>query len=410
MRVAVVGGGIAGVAAAHFAQAFADVTLFEASASLGGHTDTHNLFVDGAAYAVDSGFIVFNHDHYPRFSKWLNELGVASKPTDMSFSVSVTDGVEYGTASIGGLFCQRRNLLRPSFLGMLRDIRRFYRHAPGLDANDGRTLAQFLVDEGYSRAFADEHLVPMCAALWSAPRERARDLSIAHVAAFMTNHSLLQLSGRPRWRVVESGSSAYLTAFETRFGGTLRTAEPVRAVLRHAQGVTVRTDAGSDGFDYVVLACHSDDALALVDATATERAVLGAIDYQANTAVLHSDAAAMPNNRNAWSSWNVHATAAGTYDFTYWMNRLQGMGSAPHFFVTLNPQRPLRSVWVERSYRHPIFTAEARAAQRRRHEVSGVNRTYYCGAYWGWGFHEDGFGSGFEAAMQLAEAGRCTWR
>ena len=399
MRVAVVGAGIAGIAAAHYAQEFADVTLYEASAVLGGHTDTHNLFADGRTFAVDSGFIVFNSSFYPLFSRWLDDLGVASKPTDMSFGVSLASGLEYGTSGLKALFCQRRNILRADFLAMLRDIRRFHRRAAQL-VDDPRTLAELFAEERYSPAFVNGHLMPMCAALWSAPRNLADDLPVAHVAAFMANHGLLQLRNRGVWRVVEGGSNTYLDAFESRFRGRVRKSCPVRHVRRNAHGVTLETDADARDFDHVVLACHGDDALRIVDPTPAEREVLGAFRYQANRAVVHSDATAMPASRPAWSSWNVHATHGGEFEFTYWMNRLQGFDAGRQFFVTLNPCRSLNAVWLERDYRHPVFDQAARAAQRRRTEVNKA-RTLYCGAYWGWGFHEDGFKSGYEAAGRL---------
>ncbi len=409
MRVAVVGGGIAGMAAAWALQDFADVSLFEARPRLGGHTDTHNLQVNGRAYAVDSGFIVFNRTHYPLFSAWLDELGVASRPTDMSFSVRCEgDGgasVEYGTTSLRALFCQRRNLFSPRFLSMLRGIRRFYRDAAGVDPDDARTLGEYLDAQGYPGPFVDDHLLPMCAALWSAPLASASEMSVAHVAAFMANHGLLRLRGRPGWRVVEGGSSAYVDAFARRFRGRRRVGRPVERVERGRGGVRVATAGGeAEPFDRVVLACHADQALALLAPTPAECEVLGALKYRRNRAVVHSDPSAMPRRRAAWSSWNVTATARGgaaSCRATYWMNRLQGIAGGQQFFVTLNPQGPLRQVWIERDYAHPVFTPEARRAQARRDEINGVDGTFYCGAYWGWGFHEDGFRSAVDAADAL---------
>lgn len=403
MRVAVIGGGIAGMATAHVAQRFADVTLFEASGSLGGHTDTHNLFVDGRTYAVDSGFIVFNRRNYPGFAAWLDELGVDSRPTSMSFGVSV-DGVEYGTTDLRALFCQRQNLLSGSFLAMLRDIRRFHRRAARIGQDDRRTLAEFLAEGGFSQGFAHRHLLPMCAAIWSVRTERARQTPIAHVARFMANHGLLQLRDRPRWEVVEGGSAAYVRAFAKRFRGCVRASQPVRRVERDAEGATLHTDAGGDRYDHVVFACHADEALALVRPTPLECEVVGAFRFQPNRAVVHSDASAMPQRRGAWSSWNVCAGAGGELEFTYWMNRLQGIDSPQPFFVTLNPERQLDAVWAERHYSHPVFTLGTQVAQRRRAELQGANRTFWCGAWWGWGFHEDGFQSGVEAAAAVAAA------
>ena len=402
-RVAVIGGGIAGMATAHVAQRFADVTLFEASGSLGGHTDTHNLFVDGRTYAVDSGFIVFNRRNYPGFAAWLDELGVNSRPTSMSFGVSV-DGVEYGTTDLRALFCQRRNLVSSTFLAMLRDIRRFHRMAARIAQDDGRTVAEFLAEGSFSESFAHRHLLPMCAAIWSVPIDRARQTPIGHVARFMANHGLLQLRDRPQWQVVEGGSATYVRAFADRFRGCVRTSQPVRRVERDADGATVHTDTACDRFEHVVLACHADEALGLLRPTRLECDVVGAFGFEPNRAVVHSDASAMPRRRGAWSSWNVRSGSGGGMEFTYWMNRLQGIDSPQPFFVTLNPNRHLDAVWAERHYSHPVFTLRTQVAQRRRAELQGADRTFWCGAWWGWGFHEDGFQSGVEAAHALAAA------
>ena len=409
MRVAVVGGGIAGMAAAYALQDFAEVSLFEARQRLGGHTDTHNLLVNGRTYAVDSGFIVFNRTNYPLFSAWLDELGVASRPTDMSFSVRREEAgdaaVEYGTASLGALFCHRRNLFSPRFLSMLRGIRRFYREAAQVAVDDECTLGEFLDAQRYPAPFVDDHLLPMCAALWSGPLAAVRDLSVAHVAAFMANHGLLRLRDRPAWRVVVGGSSAYVDAFLRCFRGRYRSGRAVERVERGPDGVRVATaDGAAERFDRVVLACHADQALALLAPRPVEREVLGALKYRRNRAVVHSDPSAMPRRRAAWSSWNVTATSRGGIArcrVTYWMNRLQGISEGQQFFVTLNPQAPLRRVWIERDYAHPVFTPEARRAQKRRAELNGVDGTFYCGAYWGWGFHEDGFRSAADAVNAL---------
>lgn len=406
MRIGIIGAGISGIAAAHYCQAFADVTLYEANPVLGGHTDTHDFSADGRTYSIDSGFIVFNDSNYPLFTRWLDELRVAARPTVMSFGVSLANGLEYGTSDPGALFCQRRNLVRPGFIAMLRDIRRFYRRANEL-FNDHRTLGELFADGDFSAPFVDWHLGPMCAAIWSAPGEEVNALPVAHVATFMANHGLMQLRDRPAWRVVKGGSRGYIDAFEERFRGTVRKSCPVRRVERdpRGDGASVHTDRDTARFDYVVLACHGDDALQLIDPTPLESAVLGSFRYRSNHAVVHSDASAMPRTSRAWSSWNVHATDAGDFEFTYWMNRLQGIVSRRQFFVTLNPRGALDTVWAERHYRHPVFDWAARAAQASRRDIS-VGRTRYCGAYWGWGFHEDGFRSGYEVAMQLEQARR----
>ena len=284
---------------------------------------------------------------------------------------------------------------------MLNDIRRFYRCSGKIAADDAASLVDYLKKARFSRAFAEDHLFPMCAALWSSPRDRVEDLPIGHVAAFMSNHGLTQWRGRPTWRVIRGGSGSYVRAFSASFKGEIRVSSPVHFVHREKTQVTVSLDHGSERFDYVVLACHSDDALALIDATPIEQEILGAIRYHPNLAVLHSDPSVMPQNPNAWSSWNVRIDQNGQYEFTYWMNRLQGLNPTPNFFVTLNPLRKLKRRWLEREYRHPIFSRDTQMAQERVDYINGDQRTLYCGAWRNWGFHEDGFRSGCQAAQRL---------
>ena len=405
MRVGVIGGGVSGMAAAYALQDFADTTLFEAKPRLGGHTDTHNVFAGDHSCAVDTGFIVFNRPNYPLFSAWLDRLGVATQPSDMSLAVRRPDtGLEYGTDSLAALFCQRRNARSMGFLSMLNGIRRFYRRARLVADDDMRTLGEYIDDERYPTRFVDDHLLPLCSALWSAPVGTMRSLPVAHVVKFMANHCLLELRNRPVWRVVSGGSHSYVDAFRGHYRGRLHLGHGVRHISRRPDGVRVATDRGSAGFDNVVLACHADDALAAIEPSRAERDVLGAFAYQDNVAVLHSDESAMPRNRRAWSSWNVtadHRDATPACNITYWMNRLQGLPGSRQFFVSLNPRTLPRHVWVERGYRHPVFTTASYAAKSRRPEVNGRDRIYYCGAYWGWGFHEDGFRSGVEAATAI---------
>jgi uncharacterized protein len=405
MKVAVIGAGISGIAAAHALQNDADVTIFEAARRIGGHTDTHAVLAGGRTYRVDSGFIVFNEHNYPQFSDWLRELGVASRPTEMSFAVSDRQtGLEYGTRSFNALFCRRRSMLSPGFLSMLADLRRFYREAGSVSSDDSRSMGEYLRDNGYGAVFIEGHIVPMCAAVWSLPMGDALDMPVAHVVAFMAQHRLLQINGRPQWRVVEGGSGTYLKRFSERFRGRVCIGEPVLRLSRQAAQATVTTARGSHAFDAVVLACHSDQALALLqDASQAEREILGAIRYQRNVAVVHSDPSMMPRCRGAWSSWNAMVDRSGTAgcQVTYWMNLLQSLDGDQPFFVTLNPDRKLSRVWSTRDYAHPVFTRQARLAQQRHAEISGHRNTYYCGAYWGWGFHEDGFASGMLAAQAM---------
>ena len=407
-RVAVVGSGIAGVAAADALSAVAHVTLIESAPRLGGHTDTHELSVDGVAASIDSGFIVFNRSNYPMFSKWLDTHRVASRATDMSFAVSHRgSGLEYGTDRVGALLAQPLNALRPRFVRMLRDIRRFYRDARALAPSDAElTVAQFVQRNGYGPGFCEDHLLPICAALWSQPAEQVRSIAIGHVVAFMNNHGMLSLRDRPEWRVIEGGSQRYLDAFARRFRSPVLTSLPVRAVRRVAGAVELDTDTGPLHFDAVVLACHSDQALALLaQPTLAEQRVLGAICYQPNRVAVHTDDALMPKRRTAWSSWNafVDPDPEAPCTVTYWMNRLQRIATPRPVFVSLNPGTRVRQscVLAMRDYAHPVFDRAAVAAQRELPELQVIGGVYFAGAWAGFGFHEDGFVSGQSAAAAL---------
>jgi predicted NAD/FAD-binding protein len=282
---------------------------------------------------------------------------------------------------------------------MLLDVRRFYREAPAvLHAGDHRSLRNYLEDNGYGAGLAELHLAPMCGALWSQDAESALDLPIAHVVAFMAHHQMLELRNRPAWRVVQGGSRSYVEAFERRFPGRIHTGEPVQAVRRQGGRVRVTTPNRVQWYDAVVVCTHSDQALALLDdASALERTVLGSIRYRDNVAVVHSDPAAMPTNRRAWSSWNARAGGPAC-SVTYWMNRLQSLSPrAENYFVTLNPEFEPQSVHAVREYAHPVFDQAAMAAQRRLDALNGCRNTYFAGAYWGWGFHEDGYQSAMTA-------------
>jgi predicted NAD/FAD-binding protein len=407
MKVAVVGGGIAGIAAAYLLDETCEVTLFEAAYRLGGHTDTHVVDLGDGPRAVDSGFIVFNRLNYPLFSAWLDKLGVGTRASSMSFSVSDRrDGFEYGTERLPAVLCRARNACDFGFLRMLRDITAFYREAASISETDSQPLEAWVAARGYSERFLEQHLVPMCSALWSQPPGMARRLPIGHVVAFFRHHRMLKLTGRPEWRVVDDGSSQYLDAFKTRFGGRIHLGSRVEAVRRDALGPRLYVEGAWQRFDALVLACHSDQALGMLeDASAAEREVLGAIGYQENEVIVHSDERFMPRARRAWSSWN--AMVDGADDFacrlTYWMNRLQGFDSPLPAFVTLNPEVEPRAglVHCRRTYAHPVFNAEAVRAQRRKQDINGVHNTYFCGAYWGWGFHEDGFASAVDAVNTL---------
>ena len=411
MRIAVIGAGISGLASAWMLSRKYAVTLFESQDYLGGHTHTHELELDGQRHAVDSGFIVFNERHYPLLTTLFRQLGVPTQPTAMSFSVrSEASGLEYNATSLDGLFCQRRNLVSRRFWGMLTDLRRFYRQAPALlnEASPGPTLGEYLARNHYGAAFRDEHLVPMASALWSSPAATVLDFPAQYLVRFMSNHHMLQLGGRPAWRVVSGGSATYVRALRARWNVEERLNTPVLSVRRSRAAVHVHTGAGVEQFDQVVLAAHADQSLAmLADASGAECEVLGSIPYQLNETVLHTDASLLPRNRKAWAAWNAFVPRGGDERCTvsYCMNLLQGLGSAPPLIVTLNrtqaiaPDKILRRM----QYHHPVYSHHSVRAQARRHEIQGRRATWFAGAYWGWGFHEDGLRSAVEVCRQRSE-------
>ncbi|QQP97166.1 NAD(P)/FAD-dependent oxidoreductase [Lysobacter enzymogenes] len=412
MRIAVVGSGIAGLASAWLLHREHEVVLFERDPRLGGHTDTHDVRLHGRDYRVDTGFIVFNPIHYPLLSRLFEELGVASRPTTMSFSVQCQrSGLEYNATDLDSLFCQRRNLLSPRFWGMVRDLTRFYRHAPELleQSGPGPSLGDYLRRERYGAAFRDLHLLPMTCALWSLPAARALEFPARYLVRFMANHQMLQVSARPQWRVVDGGSDRYITAMRSRWSVRERPGCGVTGLRRDAQGVWVRHDWGLERFDHAVMACHSDQALALLeDADPRERDILGAIGYQTNEAVLHTDARLLPRRRKAWAAWNAYVPAdpgAGC-TVSYCMNLLQGLDAPEPVVVTLNRSADIdpAKVLARMRYAHPVHDPAAVAAQQRKAQIQGRRRTWFAGAYWGWGFHEDGMRSAVEVAQGLGAA------
>ncbi|TBR12316.1 MAG: FAD-dependent oxidoreductase [Lysobacter sp.] len=411
MRIAVVGSGISGLASAWLLSRRHEVHLFEAADYLGGHTHTHDIEMDGKALRVDTGFIVHNRGHYPLLNAMFDELGVASQPTTMGFSVhNEASGLEYNATTLDGLFCQRRNLASPRFWGMLADLTRFYRQAPHLleVEGEGPTLGEYLESNRYGPAFRDDHLIPMASALWSSPAERVLGFPARYLVQFMANHHMLQLAGRPQWRVVRGGSATYVDALRGRWSVHERLQCPVQGLRRDVEGVEITSRAGVERFDQVVLACHSDQALALLDdADVREHDILGAITYQKNDTILHTDASVLPRHRKAWAAWNAHIPAApgGVCTVSYCMNLLQRLETREPLVVTLNrteavdPSRILRRM----RYSHPVYTHASVRAQARRAEIQGHRRTWFAGAYWGWGFHEDGMRSAVDVAHGLGE-------
>jgi predicted NAD/FAD-binding protein len=409
MRVAVVGSGIAGLSSAWLLSREHEVVLFESEARLGGHTHTHAVEQAGKHYSVDSGFIVHNTHNYPLLTRMFDELGVASQDTTMSFGAQIeATGLEYNATNLNSLFCQRRNLLSPRFLRMVSEILRFYREAGALlkDAGPGPSLGEYLEQNRYSTLFRDAHLIPMASALWSSPSKQVLDFPAKYLVRFMDHHRMLQVDERPQWRVVTGGSSSYIRALESRWNVDVRVACPVQRVTRNENGVSVKHVGGEDHFDAIVMACHSDTALGLLgDADALEHEVLGAIPYQRNEVVLHTDRKILPRNPRAWAAWNafVPADPSAECSVSYCMNLLQRIESPEPFVVTLNRSAAIdpSKVIARMVYHHPVYTHASVAAQERRMELNGRRNTWFAGAYWGFGFHEDGMRAGVEAAAGL---------
>ena len=408
MRVAIVGSGVSGLVSAHLLGRRHEVVLFEADDRLGGHVHTWDVELDRRRYAVDTGFIVFNERNYPNFTKLLNQLHVPSQPTTMSFGFRCdATNMEYNGSTARQLFAQKRNVFRPRFYKMLADVVRFNRHAAHDVANGSATasVGEYLEQKRFSGIFRDQYLLPMASSLWSTPRAQALEMPAKFLVQFFDNHGMLSVEGRPEWRVVSGGSARYVEALVRAFTGTVRLQTPVRRVERRADGVM----ANGEQFDEVVFACHSDQALAmLADATPDERTVLGALRYQSNEMLLHTDVSVLPRRQRAWGAWNYRVQsgddAAAT--LTYNMNALQSIEAPVTFCATLNSAELIApdKILGRAHYMHPVFSREGVAAQLRHKDVSGLDRTHYCGAYWGSGFHEDGVRSALAVAQSFGEA------
>ena len=414
MKIAIIGSGIAGLTSAYLLSRRHDITVFEAGDRIGGHTHTVNVTVEGQSYAVDTGFIVFNDWTYPNFIRLLGQIGVKFKPTEMSFSVCDEHArFEYNGNNLNSLFAQRRNLLSPGFWGMLRDILRFNRQAPR-DLQERRisadmTLGDYLEAGGYGPRFIRHYILPMGAAIWSMSMADMLKFPLQFFVRFFKNHGLLSIDDRPQWCVIEGGSSRYIDPLTRGFREQIRLNCPVHRVERNARGVVIHSAAGAEAFDKVVFACHSDQALALLGAPSeAEQQILGALPYADNDVVLHTDTRLLPDRQLAWASWNYRLTgnaqpqAAVTYD----MNILQGIDSATTFCVSLNQTamiNPLK-VLARYTHAHPQYSLAAVAAQARWEELNGAQHTYYCGAYWANGFHEDAVVSALRVAQAFGEA------
>jgi len=401
-----VGSGISGLVAAHRLHPEHDITLYEANDYLGGHTNTVRVDLAHETHWIDTGFIVLNDRNYPSFQPLLAELGVPTQASRMSFSVSDGQGDFEYAGTPRGLFAKPSHATDPRFLGMIRDLVRFNREARtllDLGAAEGPSLRQFLREGGYGDWFVNRLIVPQACAVWSAEPEQMWSFPAAFLVRFFHNHGMLGFRDRPHWRTVTGGSHRYVEKMAGPFADRIRTSARVRAVTRHHDHVEVAADGcETERFDEVVIAAHSDQALAmLTDPSDQERDVLGAVAFQPNEAVLHTDESLLPRRRSAWASWNYHLSdpPPARSTLTYWMNSLQAIRSDTNFCVTLNrtgtiaPDKVIRTI----QYSHPVFSPEAVAAQRRHGEISGVGRTHFCGAYWGWGFHEDGVVSALAA-------------
>lgn len=414
-KLAIIGTGIAGSLAANRLAKQHDVTVFEADNRIGGHTNTIDVTLGGRQWAVDTGFIVFNEATYPNFIRLLDELKVESQLSSMSFSVRCErTGLEYNGATMNTLFAQRSNLFRPRFYRMLREVLRFNREAPAiLDMpGDSINLGEYLDQNGYSKSFIEHYIVPMGAAIWSSTPGGMASVPAKFFIRFFTNHGLLQVNDRPAWRVIKGGSNQYMEQLVADHRDRIRLDCAVESVRRFPEFVEVKARGlEAERFDQVFFACHSDQALEiLADPTPGELAVLSAIRYQKNEAVLHTDATLMPKRKLAWAAWNYHIPAKSTWPedrvaLTYNMNILQGLKAPVDFCVTLNhrnaidPDKIIHSI----EYMHPIFTEKAVDAQQRHREINGVQRTYYCGAYWRNGFHEDGVVSSINALQHFQD-------
>lgn len=401
MRIAIVGSGISGLVAAYLLHREHDIHVFEAAGYVGGHAHTVDIATTDGSVSVDTGFIVYNESTYPQFTRLLRRLGVATQPSMMSFSVRMEEPeLEYNGSTLRQLFVQPSNLLRPRFHRMLRDILRFNRAAPAAirDGAPGQTLGDYVTEAGYSQAFIQHYLVPMGSAIWSSPATSVLAMPAAFFVRFFENHGMLSVNDRPAWRTITGGSARYVERLTRDFRSRIRLHSPVTGIRRIPDAVLV----DGERFDHAVIACHSDQALrSLADPSLAERQILGAIPYQRNEVLLHTDATVLPKRRRAWAAWNYRGPARGDAPVavTYNMNLLQSLTTPDTICLTLNDRERLDPSRIIEAftYEHPLFDAAATRAQARHGEISGVRRTHYCGAYWGHGFHEDGIVSAIRA-------------
>ena len=411
MKVAIIGSGISGLTAAYLLHKDHDITVFEANDYIGGHTHTHEIKQNDKLWSVDSGFIVYNEQTYPNFISLLQKLKVEVQKTSMGFSVkSPSTNLEYSGGSLNTIFAQRKNLLKPSFLIMLKDVLRFNRIAVKelLTVDQSTTISDFLKRHNFSSHFIENYIIPMGAAIWSTAAEKTTEMPAAFYIRFFKNHGLLQVFNRPQWFVIKGGSKSYVKKIIAGFKENILLSSAVKGVVRTPDGVMIYHDKDKDPikFDKVIFATHSDQALALLkDPSDNELSILSALPYQKNIAILHTDNSLMPKIKTTWSSWNylLSGDPGKPVTLTYNMNILQSLDAQPDFLVTLNSSSEIDPTKIIKKieYHHPLFTVDGVKAQKRKTEISGANNTFYCGAYWGNGFHEDGVNSALEVCKDF---------
>lgn len=414
--IAIIGGGISGLSTAYHLHRDFKVTVFEKEKKLGGHTQTHDFEFEGRKLRIESGFIAFSRKQYPHFSEMLDSLNIPSKKTSMSFAVSNPNtGIVYNATSLNKLFCQRRNLLNPKFWRMLLDLLRFYLSAKRIINNlpASMTVDEYLQHQNFGEMFAADHLVPMISALWTCPPEKVLRFPVVHLVECLHSHGMMSLIFRPKWEILANGSDSYIGALLESLECSWQIGRSISKVKRDENKVTVCcTDGQAYEFDAVVFATHADQALALLaEPSEAEKEILGAMEFQSNSVSIHTDESIMPSNQNAWGSWNVDVpsnedqSTLGACVATYWANSLQGLRINQNIFTSLNRKERLKpnSILFECEYSHPIFTPLLVAAQRRKKEIDGLNRSFFVGAYWGWGFHEDGARTAYDVAQLLKQ-------
>lgn len=413
-KIAIVGTGIAGLTAAHLLGRKHDITVYEANDYIGGHTHTVPVAIDDSSFMIDTGFIVCNDRNYPNFLKLMDQLGVAVKPTEMSFSVRNNGlNLEYNGHNLNTLFAQRLNLVRPSFYRLVRDILRFNKASKATLAvagNQNITLDEFIDTLDLSQQFRENYVLPMVAAIWSCSVKQAGQFPLAFFLRFFQHHGLLDIKNRPQWYVLEGGSHAYIDPITRRFRDRIRLNSPVESVRRLEQGIELKSRGETRLFDQVIMACHSDQALQLLDKPSdAESRILGKLHYQANDVILHTDATIMPSKSLAWASWNFLAGETARNEppiVTYCMNILQGIQTNSPLLVSLNARDKIapQKILQEFTYHHPVYSPESMAAQGCREEICGIDRVHYCGAYWYNGFHEDGVRSALDVCSRFGES------